>query len=119
MATLTVETIIKAGVQPVYSAVNSEDQFINPSNERTFLHVKNGGGGSINVTVVAQKTSAKVQGVGVVTIDNIVVAVPAADERMIGPFSDAYTDSDGLVTVQYSGTTSVTAQAIKLAADSL
>lgn len=119
MATYTVQTIAKTGGVPTYAAVAASDQFANPSDERTFLHVKNGGGGSINVTVTAQKTSAKVPGVGVITISNQVIAVANASEKVIGPFSDAFTDSSGNVVVSYSGTTSVTAGAFRLAPDSM
>lgn len=119
MAALTIQTLAKAGLEPAYAAVNASDTFKNPSDERTFLHVKNGGGGSINVTITAQQTSAKVQGVGDITISDLVVAVPAGEERMIGPFSPVYVDSSGNVHVAYSGTTSVTAAAIRMPADSL
>lgn len=119
MATYTVQNIAKTGLAPTYGAVAASDQFANPSDERTFLHVKNGSGASINATITAQKTSAKVPGVGVVAIGNLVVAVPAGAERVIGPFSDAYTDSLGNVVVGYSAITTVTAAAVRLPTDSL
>lgn len=119
MATYTVLNIAKTGLTPAYVAVAASDQFPNPSDERTFLHVKNGSGASINVTITAQKTTAKVPGVGVVTISNLVVAVPAGAERVIGPFSDAYTDANGNVVVGYSATATVTAAAVRLPTDSL
>lgn len=116
MAALTLQSIVAAGVEPAYAAVNSEDTVKVNSAQRNFLHVKNGSGGSINVTITAVKTSARVQGVGVVTVDDLVVAVPAGEERIIGPFTEAYMDTDGDVTIGYSGTTSVTAGVFSLPA---
>lgn len=116
MAELTLQEIVAVGVEPSYAAVNSEDTVKVNSAQRNFLHVKNGSGGSINVTVTAVKTTARVQGVGVVDIDDLVVAVPAGEERIIGPFTEAYMDSDGEVTIGYSGTSSVTAGAFSLPA---
>lgn len=116
MAALTLQNIGPAGLSPAYAAVNDSDTVKVSTAQRAFLHVKNGGGGSINVTITAVKTSASVAGVGNVTISDQVVAVPAGEERMIGPFTEAFTDTDGDVTIGYSGTTSVTAAALQLPA---
>lgn len=116
MAALTLQTIAPAGVSPAYAAVNSEDTVKVNTAQRNFLHVKNSSGGSINVTITAVKTSARVQGVGVVTVDDLVVAVPAGQERLIGPFTEAYMDTEGNVTIGYSGTISVTAGVFSLPA---
>lgn len=116
MAVLTLQTIAPAGITPVYSAANSQDTVKISTAQRVFLHVKNGGGGSINVTITAQKTSATVAGVGGVTISDQVVAVAAGSEEMIGPFTEAFMDTDGDVTINYSGTTSVTAAVLQLPA---
>lgn len=116
MAAVTVQTITDDGVVPSYAAVNSSDTIKVSDEERHFLHVKNGGGGSINVTITAQKTTARVPGVGALTIPNLVVAVANGAEKMIGPFTSAYIGDDGNVDVAYSGTTSVTAAAFKLPA---
>lgn len=116
MAALTLQNIAPSGITPAYSAVNSSDTVKISTGQRVFLHVKNGGGGSINVTITAVKTSAAVSGVGNVTISDQVVAVAAGSEEMIGPFTEAFMDTDGDVTIGYSGTTSVTAAALQLPA---
>lgn len=116
MAVLVVQNIAAAGLKPAYTAVNASDTAILNQAQRNFLHVKNGGGSPINVTITAVKTSARVQGVGVVTVSDRVVAVPAGEERMIGPITEAYLDTDGEVTIGYSGTTSVTAGMFSLPA---
>ena len=116
MAEPTLQKLTISGVQPSYSAVNSEDTVVVNTAQRNFLHVKNGGGSPTNVTITAVKTSARVPGVGVVSISDEVVAVPAGEERIIGPFTEAYMDVDGTVTIGYSATASVTAGAFSLPA---
>lgn len=119
MAELTVASITRSGLEPQLTAVNSSDKFANPATERTFLHVSNSGGGAVTVTIPAQTTSIKVAGAGSLDVDDIVVSVPVGEARMIGPFPSTHTDSDGNTTVNYSSTSSVTAQAIKLPIDSV
>lgn len=115
MATLTVQQIVDSGLAHSLAAVNSNDKFTDDGSERTFLLVSNGGGSPINVTVAAIQDSVSVPGVGVIDVPDIVVAVANGTSKMIGPFSPAYRDSDGFVNVAYSGTTSVTAVALKVA----
>jgi hypothetical protein len=115
MAAMTIQSLAEAGATITYSAVSSSDTIADDGTQRTFLHVKNGGGSSINVTITAQQTSRSVPGMGAMTKSNQVVAVGAGAEKMIGPFPpDAYKDSSGLVNVAYSATTSVTAAAVKV-----
>lgn len=114
MADLTIQTIAAAGLDPAYSAVSATDKLKADSGERHFLHVKNGGGVSTTVTITAQKTTARVGGAGSVTISNMSVAIPAGEERLIGPFPEAYLDTAGDVNIAYSATTSVTAAAFTL-----
>ena len=115
MAQLTVATIIDAGLTPALAAVSASDSFADDGSARTYIEVNNGGGVSTNVTIPAQQASVNIPGVGVQTISDIVVAVPAGQRRLIGPFTLAYRNSAGNVTVNYSATASVTAQAFKLA----
>jgi len=119
MALYTVLNLTKAGLPPAYTAVQASDTFANPSDERTFLHVRNGGGAAITATIPTQRPNVRVQGAGSLVIPPIVVSIPAGGERMIGPFPDAYTDGAGLVTVNYSAIATVTAAAIRMPADSL
>lgn len=116
MAALTVQSIDEDGLTPSYSAAGgSGDTIADDGTQRTFLHVKNGGAGSVTVTVTAQVTSRSAPGMGSMTKADLSVAIAAGAEAMIGPFApDAFKDSSGLVHVGYSGTTSVTVAAIKL-----
>ena len=116
MALLTLQNISPNGLNPTFTAVNSEDTVVIGTGQRVFLHVKNASGNSRNVTFTARTTSAVVSGVGNVTIGNLVVSVPANQERIIGPITEAYMDTDGTVTISYQGTASITAAAFQLPA---
>jgi hypothetical protein len=107
MATYTVQTAAATGVVPTYGAAAASDEFAN--NGRTVLHVKNGGGAPINVTIASAYTLD-----GLALADQV-VAVANGAEKIIGPFSTAvYNDASGNVTVTYSATTSVTVAAISI-----
>ncbi len=114
MAALTIQNVVPDGLLATYSAVNSSDTMKCDNTQRHFLHVKNGGGGSINVTITAVDTSITVKGVGTVTVANKVIAVANGTEKLIGPFSAAYKDAAQTVAIAYSGTSSVTAAALKM-----
>lgn len=115
MATLTVQDIIPTGLEPAAAAaVSSEDTFTDDGLERTFVEVTNGGGAPINCTVPDVTTSVFVQGVGTLTPGDKVVAVTNGERRLIGPFPAAYRTNAGLVTLQFSGTSSVTVSVFRL-----
>lgn len=118
MALYPTQTIVKSGVLPTYQAAALSDTFANPADERTMLHVKCGATGA-TVTVPVQRPNVRVPGAGSLVVPAISVAIPANSERLIGPFPDAYTDGAGLVTVNYSSITTVTAAALRMPADSL
>lgn len=105
MATLAPQSIVLTGLNPSYAAASAGgDEFVNDG--KKFLHVKNGGAGAINVTAVCQ--TACNYGTGSPTHDDV-VAVPAAGERIIGPFPPGrFNDGNGKVQITYSGVTSLT-----------
>ena len=106
---LMVQQIARLGLNPTYSAADGSNQNAFANDGRTFLHVKNGGGSSINVTI---DTPGTVDGLAVT---NLVVAVPNAGERIIGPFpANVYNQSDGMAYVDWSAVTSVTVAALRL-----
>jgi hypothetical protein len=100
--TLTAQTPGSAGHTPTYAAANADGhQFRNSG--RSILHVKNGGGGSINVTIL---TPGSADGNAVA---DKVVAVPAGQERMISLKNrGVYQQADGWTLVDFSGVTTVT-----------
>lgn len=108
IATLSVQDVTSAGTVPTYAAAaGGGDQFSNDG--KTYLHVKNGGGSSINVTIASQVACS--QG----STHNTVVAVANGAEKMIGPFPpERFNDASGFVQVTYSAVTSVTVGAFQL-----
>lgn len=100
--------IFLTGMAPVYVAAGAAgDEFANTG--RVFLHVKNSGASSINVTINSQTPCSY-------GFDHdVVVAVPNGEDRMIGPFPKTrFDDANGKVQVSYSDVTSVTVAAIEL-----
>lgn len=116
MATLTPAVITEAGVAiSLSAAAGGGDQFANPSDARTYLHVNNGGGGSITVTITAQVASAQVPGKGLMTKANGGGSVANGAAKVFGPFpAEMFNDANGNVQVTYSGVTSVTVGAFRL-----
>lgn len=114
MPLLTVESIVEAGLNATDNAADAGgDNFANSGAE--VIHVKNGGGGSVNVTATAQQTTQTVAAFGTMTKADAAVAVPAGEERFIGPFpKGAFNDAGGLVQLTYSGVTSVTVAVLKV-----
>ncbi len=105
MATLATQTIRRTGVTPSYAAAaGGGDQFT--PGPRTFLHVKNGGGAPITVTVVTPGSALPD-----VAVADLAVSVTNAQERMIGPFPPEYFADpalSGQAAITYSAVTSVT-----------
>ena len=107
---LTVQAIVRAGDEPTYEAANSDgEEFDNTGKQ--FLHIKNGSGGSITITIVTPGTVDE----GDLAVADRTIAIPAGKERMIGPFPPAtYNQSDETVDVNFSGVTSLTIGAFSL-----
>lgn len=101
MTLLAAQTVKITGTTPTYSAVTSSDT-VKYRGENQFLIVKNGSGGSVNVTVVVPGSKY-----GQANPD-VVVAVPASGERWIGPFHNDMADADNIITINYSATTTIT-----------
>lgn len=109
MATLATQAIGLAGLAPSYaSAAGGGDKC--EVGDRNFLHVKNGAGSPVTVTLTA---TASVRGQAV---SNVTVSVPAAGDRMIGPLLPdlLQSASDGLCAVGYSSATSVTVASLRI-----
>jgi hypothetical protein len=113
MADITVQNAAMAGVALSMGAAAANDTVPVQSGERVCLVVANASGGSINVTVTAQTTSATVPGYGSVTLANEVVAVADGATEVIGPFTDAFINSSRQAEIAYSDTTSITRTALK------
>lgn len=90
------------GTDPAFvAAAGGGDSF--PVDDHTTLHVRNGSGGSITVTLVSQ-----VDAEPGLAAANVAVAVPAGQERdiRVKP-SHRFRDENGRANVTYSGVTSL------------
>lgn len=104
MALLSVQKISKSGLAASFVAADvAGDTFGNDG--QYYLHVKNGGGGAVTVTVASDENCN--QGFD----HDVVVSVPAAGERIIGLFE--LRRFGAVASVTYSGVTSVTVAAIR------
>lgn len=106
MALLTATTIGVAGTAPTLSAVNSTDTIV--ADDSMWLHVNNGGGGSITVTI--SDGGSTPAGNAASTTARTVGAGAAALFPLTAKTNDPTT---GVTTITYSGTTSVTAKVFR------
>lgn len=99
MAALTTLQISPAGVTDTLASANAGGDTFTPD-DRTYLEVNNGSGGSINVTLTAVQTASDHNS----TIPANVVAVGAGARVLIGPLpASIYTGA-----ISYSGVSSLT-----------
>ena len=107
MANYTPQTPVVTGVAPVYNTAASSDTYDLQPGTKYLLHVKNGGGSSINVTPT---DVASVSPVGASAFTpSPVIAVTNAQERLILLDANRFRDpTTGKVTVAFSATASVT-----------
>ena len=106
MALISSQQITEAGKTPTLSTPAASDTFTNSGKE--FIFVKNGSGGSINITVTAQISSVDLSGYGTLTKSNTVFAVASGASSFVGPFApEAYSASDGTVTFACSSAESI------------
>lgn len=115
MATLTVQTISRAGVAPTYAAMTGGGDAC-PVSDRTYLHCKCTGGTPITVTVATNPGGAPFAGTALAA-ETFVVPATTGD-MLYGPltpqlFADVTT---GLATITYSGVTGGTIGAFNLPA---
>lgn len=107
MALYAVQSPVITGTTPSYGAVALTDTIKYDSDDQ-FLIVKNASGASVNVTVVVPGTKHGQNN------PDVVVAVGAAGEKWIGPFTSDMKDADNIITVTFSAITSVTAALVQL-----
>lgn len=105
MATIAVQKVTEAGLEATYSNSDTDngDKCLN-NNGDVCLHLKNGGANEAVVTIAAQTTSRFVPGFGTLVKEDLVLTIPAGEERFAGPFlNGAWSDSAGLLNWAYSG----------------
>ena len=109
MATLATQNVDTAGLAPAYTAAAAGGDKMLPG-DHDFLHVKNGSGSAVTVTIVTPATVDAVLAVG----DRAIVVPATTGERMIRVPADLYRDPvDGLASITYSAVTTVTVAAIR------
>jgi len=117
MATLSVQTLSAAGTTVTYASCTGGGDVV-ANNGKMYLHVKNGSGGALTVTIAKTlSTPQNIPGYGLVTIADIAVSVGAGAEKFIGPIDPAAynaTAGTGLISITYSGVTSLTIAAIQM-----
>lgn len=113
MATLSVQSVVEAGLNATYSsAAAGGDTFANTNDNRIIIHVKNGDASSKTVTIAPEVASRSVSGFGTMTKATISVAIPAGEDRFIGPFP--FTAFGVNPDIQYSAETSVTLAVLRV-----
>jgi hypothetical protein len=115
MATLSVQNLAVSGeLQPSYAAAAGGGDEM-PNDGDTFLHVKNGGGAGITVTIAAQVATRDAEGYGPFTRANLAVSIAAAADKMIGPLpAKTWNNANGRAAITYSGVTTVTVAALRV-----
>lgn len=109
---MTLMTPIKPGLvgaAPGLAAVTASDTVQN--NGQMLLHVHNGSGGSINVTI--KDRGSRSPAAAAVFTPDVVEPVGAGADAYFGPFPPSrFNDSAGIMTIQYSATATVTAEIV-------
>lgn len=109
MATIALQTVVKAGLEPTYTAAaGGGDEFANPDGNRMYVLI-NASGGAIVATFVTQATTD-----GLAVADRP-VTIPAGESRWVSDLDpNIYNDSSGNVQVTYDGVTSLTVGLFKM-----
>lgn len=117
MATLSRQTLGEDGLTATYSAAAGGGDQADNSDGKTFLHIKNGGGGSVTVTVAEQVSGTTVEdpSLGKLTKASATKVIGAGAEAFFGPFKKlGFNDTNGMIQITYTGVTSLTIAALKL-----
>lgn len=114
MATLTTQSITRAGVTPTYAAAAGGGDACEVGDD-IYLHVKNTDAATRTVTLAIPSSASTYPNV---TYTNVAVTIPATTgDKLIGPISALFKDATtGLCTITYSAATNVTIGCFKLQA---
>ena len=113
MAVLAVQQITRAGLDAALAAAAAGgDAFANTG--RAFLRVSNAHLSAARTVTIASQLPAGAIPQGAAKSD-VIVAVPASEERFIGPFDPAaFNDANGRVVVTYDDEADLTVAAVAL-----
>lgn len=108
MALIAPQQIAITGTTPTFAAASGGGDTVAPD-DRAFLRVKNASGGAITVTVVVPGTTYGQNN------PDVAVNVPATTgDVLIGPLVPALADPTGVISITYSGVTSLTVAVVKV-----
>jgi hypothetical protein len=112
MALINVSSISPSGTEASPVAASGGGDTVR-CGERTFIHVANGGGSSVTVTVDDTKTR---EPAGSAAFDpNLEVVIAPGTSKFIGPLpASRFANNVGLAAVTYSGVSSVTVSALNV-----
>jgi hypothetical protein len=102
---LTVQSNSLEGLEPTYAAANADGNYFT-NDGKTLLHVKNDDSSSHTVTVDSPTLCNQGE------THDPAIAIPAGEERIIGPFPAGRFNTSGNVHLTYDDVTSVTVAAI-------
>lgn len=105
---LSYQQVVRTGLEFALVAVVAENGSQFQNDGRMALLVKNDDAASMDVTIVNPTT---VDGLAVA---DLVVAVPAGEQRLIGPFPPNLYNTDGFVQVDYSSDTDLTVAVLRM-----
>lgn len=113
MATLTTQSITRAGITPAYTAASASDAM--ECGDDMFLHAKNTNAATRDVTFAIPSSASTYPNI---VYTNVTVTIPATTgDKMIGPISALFKDtSTGLCTITTSAQTNLSYGAFKLQA---
>jgi hypothetical protein len=115
MAAITIQNIVTSGLTPAYGAAAAADTVAVTSSDRICVHVKNGAGSPITVTIPKVASTVTVPGYGSVSTADITATIAAGAEALIGPIPQGYVDpATGTAAVNYSSTTTITRTAYRI-----
>jgi hypothetical protein len=108
--TITNQKVVPTGILPAYDAAETDGNAIINTRGDVMVHLKNGSGSPIVVTV---QTPASIG--GGVPITDYTITVAATSEQMIGPFDQSVHNQNGnQVFLDYDGVASLTLMAFEV-----
>jgi hypothetical protein len=114
MTAIAPQSASPTGISVTFTAAANGDTVQN-NRGRSCGVVKNGSGGSINVTIPAVTTARPAEGnFPAMTVADLVVPVAAGATAVIGPIPAAYNNANGQFTMNYSATATITVGGIEV-----
>lgn len=107
MALIATQSVVLTGLLPTFAAAANTDTIA--ADGRAVLWVVNGAGAPITVTIVSPQTVAGL------AVEDVVVTVANATQKLIGPFPRAtFGDANGEAGIDYSSITTITRAALEI-----